>query len=158
MGKKLHELGMTTVDFRNIAGLCHWQHKVTKEAADYYHGRDREWFDTHERVCDSEVLKKLLDQHDDIVVTGSISGNMDNLLPLFDKVVLLQCSPEKIIQRLETRDGTTFGKNEVEKGYVLDWQKWFDSRLISQGAIPVSTEGSIETVVDAIHTKVFNIF
>lgn len=156
IGKALNKRGIFTIDFREVTGLAHWQDKVTKTSAEYYPGRDKEWFDAHERLCHPDRLKEILDQHEDIVVTGSTSGDMDELLELFDVVILLQCHPETVIHRMQTREGR-WGKNEVEQNYTIEWQKWFDPELVSKGAIVVSSEGNIDAVVDEIISIITNL-
>ncbi len=147
IAKALNEQGHITVDFSDYPKLRYWRHKRTKEKSEYSPENDVSWFDEHECVCDVDELKKLFTQHKDIVVTGVSTGT--EALNLFDKVILLQSSPETIRHRMETRD-RIFGKKKEEQDNVIEWRKTFDPMILSHGAIPISSEGTLEEVVAKI--------
>jgi dephospho-CoA kinase len=149
IAKALQERGIKALDFKDIPELCYWRNKETKEKVPYSLSNQREFFTENERICDLEILKNFLDHHKDIVVTGVARGNQTGYLRLFDKVILLQCNPQTFLDRLQTREAP-FGKTAVERDYVVDWQKELDPLLLAYGAIPVSTEGDLTSVVDAL--------
>jgi broad-specificity NMP kinase len=61
-------------------------------------------------------LKEILGQYDDIVIACTAGDSQKDYLPLFDKVILLQCNPETIIHRLQTRTNKSgFGKTAAEQ-------------------------------------------
>ncbi len=154
MSKALKERGILAMDFSDIKGLCFWRDKKTKEKIEYYKPiENAEFFDIHERICDTKQLKEVLDQHQDIVITGVAAGNQTEYLSLFDTVFLLQCSAETFLHRMRTRDAI-FGKTKAEQDLVVEWQKTFDPLLLSHGAIPINTEGSLETVVDKVIAQI----
>jgi hypothetical protein len=52
---------------------------------------------------------------------------------------------------MQTRTNKSgYGKTKAEQDDNIEWQKEFDPLLLSEGAIPVSTEGNIDDVVDRI--------
>ena len=117
---------------------------------------ERVFFSKHKLsiiTFDIKKLKEILDQHNDLVVTGIANGNQTEYFKLFDKVFLLQCSPKTLVHRMQTRE-TLWGKTKVESDYTLKWQKAFDDECISIGVIPISTEGKIEIVMDKIVDKI----
>lgn len=151
IAKALREKGMVTVDFSDVLGMCFWEDEKTGEKVEYSPVHSREWFKTNKRVCDIEVLKGIINQQEDVVVTGVASGNIGAYIPLFDKVILLQCTPEDIVHRLATRDNPSgYRKTKTEQNDNVEWQKEFDPQLLSYGAIPVSTKGELKDVIDKI--------
>ena len=149
LAKALRERGFFTVDFSEAPGMCFWQDSATKEKVIYSPVHSREWFQNKAFICDIEKLKEIINKQDDIIMTGVASGNQTEYFPLFDKVILLQCNPETSVYRMQTRN-TAYGKTKAEQDDMIEWQKEFNPLLLSQGAIPVSTEGELETVVDKI--------
>jgi broad-specificity NMP kinase len=151
IAKALREGGIFAIDFSEVSGMCYWQDEKTGEKVDYSPIHSQEWFKDKKRICDIGILKGMLDQKEDVVMCGLASGNLAEQLPLFDKVILLQCSPYDLVHRLETRDNPSgYGKTKAEQDDNIEWQKEFDPQLLSYGAIPVSTEGELDSVVDKI--------
>jgi len=151
--KELQKGGLNAIDLHGMPGLFFWQDKITKQKTEYMPGRPREWFNSVERFCDIDKLKEILSRQENIIVAGTAGGNQLEFFPLFDKVVLLQCSPETIIQRLNSRTNKSgFGKAKSEQEDTIEWQKEFEPAVLAYGAIPVSTEGEIEKVVKKIIT------
>lgn len=150
--KALNERNVVSVDLHDVPGLFFWQKKETKEKVEYSPVHSKEWFDTVDRLCDINKLKEMLDQYTDIVMAGTTSGgNQKEFLSLFDKVILLQSNPQTLIHRMKTRTNKSgYGKTEAEQEDNIEWQKEFDPKMLSYGAIPISTEGTIEDVVQKI--------
>lgn len=147
IAKALNQRGITAVDFSDYPALRYWRHKITKERAEYSPNNSIAWFDEHECVCDLNELNKLFAQHENLVVAGVATGT--EALEFFDKIILLQCSPETIRHRMETRD-RVFGKKKEEQDNVIKWREEFDPMILSHGANPISTEGTLEGVVEKV--------
>ena len=89
----------------------------------------------------------------DIFVCGIVSNTAD-ILELFDRVFLLQISPEEIRKRLaeRTTEGA-FGKSEDEVMDVLSWHKDFDRDMLARGAIPIFAERPLAEIITDILNK-----
>ncbi len=150
--KALTEKGIAAVDLHDIPGLFFWQDKKTKEKVEYTPVHSKEWFDTVDRICDLNKLKEILGQYEDVVVAGTTSGsNQKDFWSLFNKVILLQSDPQTLVHRMQTRENKSgYGKTKAEQEDNIEWQKEYDQLLLSQGAIPVNTEGNLGDVVDRI--------
>ena len=150
ISKALAERGIRAIDLHDVPDLFFWQDKKTKEKVEYAPVHDKGWFDTVDRVCDIEKLKGIFDQYD--VMAGTTSGgNQKEFLALFDKIILLQADPETLVHRMQTRTNKSgYGKTQAEQEDNIEWQKEYDPLLISLGAIPVSTKGNLDEVVDRI--------
>ena len=151
IAKALTECGITTVDFSDYPALRYWRNKITKEKSEYSPNNDISWFDDHECVCDLDELKKLFVRHENLVITGVVTGT--EALDFFDKVILLQSSQETIRQRMETRN-RIFGKKKEEQDNVIAWREEFDRMILSHGAMPISTEIALEEVVEKIIVEI----
>jgi broad-specificity NMP kinase len=152
IAKELTKRGVTAIDLHDVPGLFFWQHKKTKETVEYAPVHSKEWFDTVDRLCDINKMNELLARQSDIVMAGSTSGsNQKEFFSLFDKIILLQGDPETLVHRMQTRTNKSgYGKTEAEQEDNIEWQKEYDPLLISLGAIPVSTAGELDDVVDKI--------
>jgi broad-specificity NMP kinase len=113
----------------------------------------QDWVDAHKRVCDVDKLKQLINEQDKLtVITGLAKGNQDEYLKIFDKIFLLQCSPEVLLERLKTRTTNVYAKTPEEQKTTLQNQKLFDSSMIKKGAIPIdnSKDSVSETALHLI--------
>ena len=153
ISKALNEKGITSIDFSDVPNLCFWRDKTTKKKIEYSPVNDIKWLDSHERICDLKKLKEILVQHKDLVVTGIANGNQTEYFNLFDKILFLQCSPETLIHRMQTRK-TLWGKTKAERDYTIKWQKDFDLQCLSNGLIPINTEGTLENVMDKVIAQI----
>jgi broad-specificity NMP kinase len=150
--KALNERGIVSVDLHDVPGLFFWQDTKTKERVLYSPGVSQEWFESVDRLCDIALLTELLSNYDNAVFAGITSGsNQKEFLALFDTILLLQCSPETIIHRMQTRvNKSGYGKTKAEQDDNIQRQKEFDTLLLSLGATPISTEGDVQQVVEEI--------
>lgn len=153
ISKALRERGLTAIDFSDIRGMCFWKDLKTNEKVQYSPIQSPDWFENRDYFCDLDRLKEVLSQHENLIMTGVTSGNIAEYLPLFDKVILLQCQPETFTHRMATRVAI-FGKTQAERDDVIEWQKEFDPLLLSHGAIPINTEGELDDVVDKIVAQI----
>ena len=156
ISKALKERGIISIDFSDVHGMCCWKDLTTKEKVQYSPIESLDWFNNKNFFCDLNKLKEILDQHKNIVMTGVAGGSTMEYLPLFDKVILLQCSPEIFTHRMKTRI-PIYGKTKAEQENAINWQKEFDPLLISQGAIPINTEGNLDDVINKIIQVVITI-
>jgi len=153
ISKALKDRGILSVDFSDVRGMCYWKDLKTEERVSYSPIESLGWFKNKSYFCDLTKLKEVLNQHESVVITGVASGSTMEYLPLFDKVILLQCSPEVFTHRMRTRTAL-YGKTKAEQEDAIKWQKEFDPLLLSHGAIPVNTEGEISDVVDKIVAQI----
>ena len=153
--KALNERGVVAIDLHDVPGLFFWQDKKTKERVEYTPVHSADWFDGVERLCDIPQLKELLARDENIVMAGTGGDSQTEYLPLFDKVLLLQCDPDILVHRMQTRTNKSgYGKTKAEQDNNVEWQKEFDPELISLGAIPINTAGKLDDVVDTIIAEI----
>jgi len=153
---ELNNRGFNTIDVDHVPGLCSWVNKETREKVNSSNidSIDDDFMEQHNYECDIEMLKSMLGESDDLIFVFGNVGDNSLLLPFFEKVFLLQCLPETRLERLKTRATNSFGKNKTVHQRILDWTKILDKLMLDAGAIPISTEGAIEEVVDKIIDEV----
>jgi broad-specificity NMP kinase len=153
--KEFNKRGVVAFDIEEIEGLCAWVNRETQKSGDEYFPT-MEWLQTHDWICKIDKLKEFLGAYKDVIVTG-ITTNQDDFLDLFDKVFLLQSGKETFLKRLETRHlnpgENTFGKNQVERDYVVSGFLDFEQKLIKHGAISINSESTISVMADQIILK-----
>ena len=152
VAKTLDSMGVSVIDVDEVPGLCAWVNLRTGERADSGNtdSVDDKFMDEHDYKCDMEKVQEMLGQSDDnIFVFGNVGDNSD-FLPLFDTVLLLQCSPETQIERLKTRDTNSFGKDPSVHTRVLKWKKVLDELMIKAGAKVINTDQSPEKVIEEV--------
>ncbi|MCB9815178.1 AAA family ATPase [Candidatus Nomurabacteria bacterium] len=152
VAKELSSRCIRVIDVDTVPGLCSWFDLSTGEKATSRNtdSINDKFMDEHDYRCDIQKLKEMLDQsEEDIFVFGNVGDN-SNFLPLFDTVLLLQCSAETQIERLKTRNTNSFGKDPSVHPRILKWKKILDGLMIEAGAKVINTERSLEEVVEDV--------
>jgi thymidylate kinase len=145
----LKERGVIAFSIDEVEGLCHWVNKTDGKVVDYEAKLDKEFIDSHVWVCDTEKLKELINQNENVVVLG-MAENQEEFIPLFDKVLLLQCKPETFLKRIESREDNVFGKDKSAQEYLLNTYQEFENKMLEKGAVPIDVEKPLEEVVEEI--------
>jgi dephospho-CoA kinase len=149
---ELNNRGIKSFDIDVIDGLCHWEHKETKEKADYQPGIGKEWLEAHDYFCDTEKLKKMIGDYgsEDIIVVSGLAKNQDDYLDMFDKILLFYCDDKIFLHRLKIRDTNDFARDESEQEYLLNEYKDFKEKMLKHKAILINTEDPVEVVVNKV--------
>ena len=155
IGKELQSRGYTVLDIDLYdLGLCLWKDKNTGEKV-RRKGEGKEWLDSHEWVCDGEKLKKLIQESaQDVIFAVGITSNQHEYLDFFDNVLLLKCSEETFLNRIESRTDNTYGKEKSEREQILRFYKKFEENLIKNNAIVIDAEKSVSEIADFIEKEI----
>lgn len=126
LSKELKKLGLNAVDTDTINGLSSWYYG--KDKVEYPEDADEEFFANHSFLWDREFFKNYLDKNPDIYLFGS-SGNMFDMLDLFDEVYFLKVDPQLIKERLthESRENP-MGKTEFQRENAVNWGKEIEQK------------------------------
>lgn len=156
IGKAIAERGYQTIDVDTVPGLCAWTHNVTKEKEEGANLDDvsNDFMDTHEYECDMQMLKGMMQDSDDHVFVFGCVGDNSDFLPLFDKVFLLQCSPQVMVSRLNNRDTNSLGKTKEVQDRILKWGIIFDDLMLKAGATPINTEQDVDGSIEQIFNQI----
>lgn len=152
VAERLQASGFSVVDVDHVPGLCGWVNLKTGEKLAEYNTAniDADFMNQHDYQCDMEVLQDMLNRAKEPVFVFGCVGDNSDFLPLFGKVILLQCSPETLTHRLVTRNTNSFGKDQTALAQILDWRIKFDQLMLEAGAIAVDAEQPIEKVVEDV--------
>jgi broad-specificity NMP kinase len=150
IAKELEKKGFYVISIDEVPNLCIWINKETKEKVIKEVELNKDFINTHDWVCDVEYLQKLIDTGISPIFVLGLPSNQNELINLFDKVLLLQCKPETFISRIENRTDNDFGKDKSAQEVILSWYKNFEQETLKKGAISISVEESLDEVVDNI--------
>ena len=120
LSKELKKQGLNTVDADTIDSLHSW-YNGNEEKVEYPEDSDAEFLDNHSFLWDKSYLKDYLDQNPNIYMFGA-SGNIFDMLDLFDEVFYLDVPGEIMSDRLqhETRENP-MGKTEYQRKNAISW-------------------------------------
>lgn len=151
VARQLLELGHEAVGIEDVPEMFRMFHKSNGAPFDDFdnspeHIEDSEW------LCDVRKLKELLAaQKSDIGFYAGVASNMYDIIPLFDKVLVLKASKKTIHAHLKNREGTNdMGNTEESRQVVLGWKDWWEDEMVDKGALEVSAEGSVEEVTKRV--------
>lgn len=150
----LSERGIAAFDICAEPRLCYWRDRLTRTPVDE-RGVGKVWLEKTEHVCDVTKLKQLVHSHSGTNVVAGYASNQEEYLGLFDKVFFLHCSAKILLHRLQTRTNSTFAKNAEEQAAVAAQSERLIPKLLAQGAIPISSEGSITQVVERVASELY---
>lgn len=152
---ELQKIGYLVIDL-DATGMCRWIDKKTGEHTPYgLHARDYNWLNQHSWTCDVEKLKVLLSciSEDKPVFVGGYTDNLQDILPLFDKVILLKASNNQIKERLLKRTNNHFAKADDEQKYIFEQNEIMQQEL--SHAILVDSDNLPEKIAYQIRELVF---
>ena len=151
VAEELNKRGFFAIDQDSrVYGLCKWKHNTTKEDAQFQYGIGKEFLEANDWYCDVPKLEQLLETATGPAFVCGVTANQDDYLNLFDKVFLLQCSPETFSKRIDERENNQFGKDPSEKEHILGWYEDLERGLISKGAIVINCEAATSDIADEI--------
>lgn len=150
--KELTKLGREAYDIENVEGMFEMYHKGTDKVFEDYDNSNPEHIKSAEWRCDVGKLRGLLDsQKTETGFYCGIASNMDEILPLFDKVMVLRPDSRVLSGRLETREGTAdIGNTKEGREVVLGWKDWWEGEMRKKGAILVDANRSPSEIADRI--------
>ncbi len=148
VGEHLRKLSYESTDIENIDGMFEMVHKGTKEIFDGYDNANSEHIKNAEWICDTDKLKLFLEsQKSETAFYSGIASNMDDILPFFDKVIVLSPSPRTLNERLNNREGTDdIGNTQEGRDIVLGWKDWWENEMKKKGAILINANGNLDEI------------
>jgi len=154
--KHLEKSGYESTDIENIEGMFEMVRKGTKEVFEDYDNANPEHLKSAEWICNLENLKSFLaSQKSDLAFYSGIASNMDDILPLFNKVIVLQPDPKILNERLKNREGTEdIGNTQEGRDIILGWKDWWEDEMKKKNAILIDANASVEEISKTILEKI----
>lgn len=124
---KLKKLGINAVDADLIKGLSSWYDGAGNKIA-YKKDADEEFMNNHSFLWDRKFLEDYLSKNPDVYIFGA-SGNIFEMLDLFNKVYFLKVEPDLQKVRLlhESRENP-MGNTEHQRGNAVRWGEQLEQR------------------------------
>ena len=153
LSKHLQKLGHEAYGIEDIEGMFTVYHKGTREVFKNYNITNPEHIKSSDWICDVEMLKELLHhQKTGIAFYAGIATNLDEVIPLFNKVILLKVSNKKLQERLESREGSEeeMGNTEATRKLTFEWKDWWEGEMEKKGVMIVDADKSLDEVAKKI--------
>ncbi len=150
--KELEGLGYKAYSIEDIDGLFEMVDKATGKPTENYDNANLELVKQHDWICDEKKLRRLVRSNPkSIVFYCGAAANIDNLLPLFDKVFLLKVSNPKILrERLSTRTSNDFGRTPEVQDWIYTWKDNWENHILERGAIVIDANRSLQEIANDI--------
>lgn len=150
--RELLTMGYEAYGIEDVERMFAMYRKGTKEIFTDFDNSDPEKIKNSEWLCDIEKLKELfVQQKNEVAFYCGVASNMDDLIPLFDKVLVLQTDAKSLHARLSTREGTDdMGNTEASRQTVLGWKDWWEDEMKEKGAIIVGAQDDPHSVAEKI--------
>lgn len=143
--------GYRAYDIEDIAGLFQMVGKKTGVVVSDHDNNNLESVKEHDWVCNIDKLRELIKmEKENIAFYCGTASNIDQLLPLFDKVILLKASPDAIRRRLSGRKSKEFGNTPEIQEWVLSWKDWWEDKMRDAGAVVVDADRDLDVIVTEV--------
>lgn len=104
-----------------------------------------------EWLWDEARVAALLDDGDaDLLIVQGTVRNQVRFYPQFDHILLLSAPPDVMMERLATRTGNPYGKNESERAEVMDNLTEVEPLLRDACCLEVVTTIPLDEVADRL--------
>jgi dephospho-CoA kinase len=148
---ELKNLGYKAFSIEDIDGLFTMVDKKTGKRFKNYDNDNFEMVKQADWICDKKKLQRLMRKNSDgIVFYNGTASNLDDLLPLFDKIFLLKVSQKILRERLSTRTSNDFARTAEVQKWVFSWKKWWEDRIKEKGAIVIDASRPLREVANDI--------
>lgn len=147
--------GYKAFDIESVKGLFTMYDQRTGKPYENYDDHDLEKVKYHDWVCDKDKLEALIEENrESTTFYCGIASHLENLLPLFDKFILLVADPEMIRKRLTERTNNDFGKMPEVQEMVLKEKEPWENLMKEKGAIVVDANCSLAEMAENIIKKI----
>ncbi|MDO8593754.1 MAG: AAA family ATPase [bacterium] len=151
VSRQLKAMGYETYDVDTIYELCVMIDKKTGLPTPYDNGNDLEKIQKMYWLYKPEVLKSIIaNQKNEIAFYSGWPNNLEEIVPLFTKVIVLTAVEDTIRQRLNTRTDNGFGKSVEVQDYILRGREKMENELRERGAVIINSEKSLDQVVKEV--------
>lgn len=151
ISKKLNEMGYKAYDIDDLPGLFTMVDKKTGKPVMDYDNDNLEKVVGMDWICDKEKLASIIAAEPDrITFYCGAASNVNDLLPLFDLVILLKVSPEAMRQRLTSRTENDSARTKDVQDWIMTWKDEWENGMQERGAVIIDAHGSLDQVAKNI--------
>lgn len=154
ISKKLNELGYKAYDMDSLPGLFAIIDKKTGKPVVDYDNENLEKVMGIDWICNKEKLASIItSESSELTFYCGNASNMDEIMQLFNLVILLKIDSEVMRQRLTSRTENDFGKTAEVQDWLMTWKDWWENDMQQKGAITVYAHGSLDQIANELIEK-----
>lgn len=151
---ELNKLGYKAFGIEDIDGLFTMINQKTGKPFKNFNNDNLEMVKQSDWICDKNKLQRLIQKNTKgIVFYCGTASNLDDLLPLFDKIFLLTVNRQTLRKRLSTRTSKDFGRIAEVQKWIFSWKTWWEDHVKEQGATVINASRSLRIVANDIITR-----
>ncbi len=153
---ELKRRGYESYPIEDIEGMFNIYHKGTRTFFEGYNNLNPDDIENAEWLCDTNKLQTLTStQKSEVGFYCGVSSDIDELLPYFDKVLVLKANANTLNERLKSREGTDdIGNNQPGRDIIIKRKELWEKQLEEKGATVIDANNSLSKVVDDVLSKV----
>ncbi len=147
----LREKGYSSYDIDDVPGLFTMFDKRTNQPLTNQDNSNLEQVKNMSWICNVERLQHLMNEEkNEIAFYCGNAENISEIVPFFDKLVLLKAKDEAIRHRLSSRISNDFGKTTEIQDWIINSKENWENNINKMGAIVIDTNKDINLVVTEI--------
>lgn len=151
LSSELQKLGYKSYDMEDIDGLFRMFNKKTGRVVKDWTNNNLKVTKQHRWTCNKNKLKQIIkDNSRGIVFYCGTGSNLDDLIPLFDKIFLLKASPKVLRERLTKRTTNSFGHTSEVQKWIFGWKDNWESHMIGKKAIVINADQKLRKIATDI--------
>jgi len=147
LSEELKMMGYSAYDMDDLPDLFSMIDKKTGKPVVDHDNDNLEKVRGMDWICDREKLKRIIEsEKEEIAFYCGNATNINEIIPLFDKIVLLKVNDENPRHRLTSRTKNDFAKTTEVQDWVLSWKEWWENKMEGKGAIIVDANRDLKEV------------
>lgn len=149
LSSEFKKLGVNAVDADKIDDLSSW-YDGAGDKVPYKADADEDFLNNHSFLWDKKFLENYLSKNPNVYLFG-VSGNIFEMLNLFDKVYFLKVEPDLQKERLlhESRENP-MGSTEYQRENAVNWGQQLEQQAKSLGIIFINATLKPKEILDLI--------
>lgn len=148
--RELKRRGLLAIDPDDDLELAHWQDTAGRRVPGPPRP-DEDWLRSHRWVWSRSALEQILAGSGQAVFVCGIARNQDELLGLFDRVLLLRIDARTQEARLAAHDAARPpGRSEAARQEIRQGRVMFEAQMIEAGAIALDGTAPTASVADEL--------
>lgn len=150
IAQELTEAGQRALDLDEVPDLCTMYYKDSKKPVmTEFENHNLAWVQSVEWICDAKKLQDMVEKHTASFYCGS-ADNIDEILPIFDTVILLRADDQTFRHRLTHRTNNNWGRTKDIQDWLLKEKQRYEEKIVREDAKSIDTNQDIKSVVAEI--------
>jgi broad-specificity NMP kinase len=144
-------MGYAAYDLDSVPNLFKMVYRGTDKPVENHSNLDTEKVRNIDWNCDITQLKGMIagEKCSPAFYCGAAS-NIDNMLPLFDRIYILTVSETVMRHRLKHRTTNDYGAVTPVQDWIMTYKDWWENDMLEKGAHPINSHLTPEQVAESI--------